>query len=53
MSSIPRNRYAEAKFLGGLFQEVPVVAAVPVPARQDFLPGQVAKVKRLLPRDIS
>ena len=52
MSSIPRNRYAEAKLLGGLFQEVPIVAAVPVPARQDFLPGQVAKVKRLLPCDI-
>lgn len=52
MSSIPRNRYAEAKFLGGFFQEVPIVAAVPVPARQDFFPGQVAKVKRLLPCDI-
>ena len=52
MNSIPTNRYLEAKALGGPLKEVVVVAAVPAPARQDFLPGQITQVESLLSVDV-
>ena len=52
MSHIPSNRYLQAKGLRAEPEKAPVVAGVPTPSCEDFLPGQIAQVVRLLPVDI-